>query len=150
MAVTQQRALQILQTPTQDLFDEWMREQQAVGLKGPELRKQAQEFLELLQEAVRHGNHRDLSAPEWHAIRRFLDDLSRARVLQGFTSEQTATFILSLKKPLFDRLRQLEKDPEALSREVWLATELIDRLGMLTVSAACAARGVPGARGEAG
>ena len=45
-------------------------------------------------------------------------------------------FIFSLKKPLFARLRQeLGKDADALADETWAVTELLDRMGMLTVRA---------------
>ena len=36
----------------------------------------------------------------------FLDGISRSRAQQGFTSDETATFIFSFKKPLFERLRK--------------------------------------------
>jgi rsbT co-antagonist protein RsbR len=56
--------------------------------------------------------------------------------MQGFTSDQTATFVFSVKKPIFARLRtELGKEPEAFAEETWVATELIDKLGLLTVRA---------------
>jgi rsbT co-antagonist protein RsbR len=55
-------------------------------------------------------------------------------VAQGFTSDETATFIFSFKKPLFTRLRsELGRDAEALAEETWRATQLLDRMGLLTV-----------------
>jgi rsbT co-antagonist protein RsbR len=78
----------------------------------------------------------DNDAPSSAALRRFLEDLSRTRATQGFTSEQTATFIFSLKKPVFQRLRaDFASDPNRLAQETWAATELIDGLGMFTVMA---------------
>jgi rsbT co-antagonist protein RsbR len=60
-----------------------------------------------------------------------LADLSRARTQQGFGPSETAAFIFSLKRPLFDRLRQeVGKDAEALASEVWAATLLLDRMGL--------------------
>jgi rsbT co-antagonist protein RsbR len=57
-------------------------------------------------------------------------------VLKGFDSDQTATFVFSLKKPIFSRLRsELLKEPEALADETWLATEFLDKMGLLTVRA---------------
>jgi rsbT co-antagonist protein RsbR len=45
-------------------------------------------------------------------------------------------FVFSLKRPLFDRLRsEFGKDPEALAEETWTTTELLDRMGLLTVKA---------------
>jgi rsbT co-antagonist protein RsbR len=99
-----------------------------------DLRAQAAEFLSLLLRLASTDDASDTSRPEWAAIEEFLQGLSRSRVLQGFTSEQTATFIFSFKKPLFSRLRkELGNDAEGLGEEMWRSTELIDRLGLLTV-----------------
>ena len=37
----------------------------------------------------------------WSAVRELLGEFSRSRALQGFTPSETATFIFSLKEPLF-------------------------------------------------
>lgn len=74
-------------------------------------------------------------------MREFLEGISRSRAFQGFTADQTATFIFSFKKPLFARLRaELGKNPEALADEIWATTELIDKLGLYTVKAFQASR----------
>jgi rsbT co-antagonist protein RsbR len=45
-----------------------------------------------------------------------------------------STFVFSLKQPLFDRLRQeVGKDAEALASEIWVATLLLDQLGLYTM-----------------
>ena len=62
-----------------------------------------------------------------------LTDLSRSRGVQGFSPSETATFIFSLKKPLFARLRrEVGKDPDVLAEVTWAATELLDSLGLYT------------------
>jgi len=69
-------------------------------------------------------------------VREFLEDITRSRVAQGLSSDQTATFIFSLKKPLFARLRsELAQDPQAMAEETWSATQLLDALGLHTVKA---------------
>jgi rsbT co-antagonist protein RsbR len=69
-------------------------------------------------------------------VRDFLEGVSRTRVAQGFSSDQTATFIFSLKSPLFARLSQeTGNDAKALGEEVWAATQLIYKLGLHTVKA---------------
>ena len=62
-----------------------------------------------------------------------LSDLSRARAAQGFSPSETATFVFSLKQPLFDVLRQ-EHDGQAatLTDELWTASSALDRLGLYT------------------
>jgi rsbT co-antagonist protein RsbR len=56
--------------------------------------------------------------------------------LQGFSPSETATFVLSLKQPLFARLRaQLEKSPAELADGLWSATVTLDKLALYTTEA---------------
>jgi rsbT co-antagonist protein RsbR len=56
-------------------------------------------------------------------------------VAQGFSSDETASFIFSLKKPFFAALRvDAGKDADALADQVWRATELLDALGLHTIT----------------
>jgi rsbT co-antagonist protein RsbR len=142
MAKGQSRTAVVLKKYEEDLLSEWMTQLEARGsskdtrISQKELRAQAKEFLSLLQTAAQTGEINDTSAAHWKEISHFLEELSRTRVMQGFDSEQTATFVFSLKKPLFTRLRnELIKEPEALADETWLATELLDKMGLLTVRA---------------
>jgi rsbT co-antagonist protein RsbR len=64
-------------------------------------------------------------------LRDILAELSRTRALQGFSPTETATFILSLKQPLFTRLRIVyAAEPERLASETLTVSELIDALGL--------------------
>jgi rsbT co-antagonist protein RsbR len=65
-----------------------------------------------------------------------LDELSRARLVQGFSPSETATFVLSLKEPLFELLRrEIGDNADSLAREIWSATGLLDKLGLYTTEA---------------
>jgi rsbT co-antagonist protein RsbR len=122
-----------------EITSEWV-EQQLVAtgsasrrVREPELREQCTSFLRHLKKGVQNGNASDILAPEWEEMRLLLGELTRSRGLQGFSPSETATFVFSLKKPLFSGLRrELAEDPEALADETWLATELLDRLGLFT------------------
>jgi rsbT co-antagonist protein RsbR len=99
-----------------------------------ELEAQAAEFIKLLTEVAEHANNSDITAPEFKPLRDFLDGVSRSRVAQGFSSDETASFIFSLKRPFFAALRSdAGKDADALADQVWRATELLDALGLHTV-----------------
>jgi rsbT co-antagonist protein RsbR len=142
MAKGQARTASVLKKYEEDLLTDWMKQLQSSGaakdsrISEKELRGQAKEFLSLLQQASQAGDITDTTGAHWKEISGFLEDLSQQRVQQGFSSDQTATFVFSLKKPLFDKLRnELGKEPEALAEETWVASELIDRLGLLTVRA---------------
>jgi rsbT co-antagonist protein RsbR len=124
-----------------ELLSDWMRHLAASSGKDSRLseekvRGQAREFLSLLLQATQSGDINDTSGAHWKEVGAFLDELSRERVQQGFSSDQTAMFVFSLKRPLFERLRtEFAKDPEALAEETWTTTELLDRMGLLTVKA---------------
>jgi len=72
----------------------------------------------------------------WDQTRTVLDDVSRSRAALGLTPSETASFVFSLKEPVFALLRQkLGKDPDRLAHELWRATLLLDKLGLYTVEA---------------
>ena len=57
-------------------------------------------------------------------------------MLAGFSSDETATFIFSLKRPLFDALKQqCGGDIDQITGDIWAATALLDRLGLHTIKA---------------
>lgn len=130
---------EILSRNEADMLAEWLKEQsdstsrQAGKIKESELRAQSKEFLNLFVKAVESGELDDIRSPKWADVREMLGTFSRTRGLQGFTPSETASFAFSLKKPLFARLRrEFAKDPEKLANETWIATELLDKLGLFT------------------
>jgi rsbT co-antagonist protein RsbR len=101
-------------------------------MKESELREQCREFLSLLQDAARAGNLENVSGAAWAPVREFLAVISRSRAIQGFSPAETATFVFSLKQPLFARLRREINDAQSLADELWATTVLIDQLGLYT------------------
>jgi rsbT co-antagonist protein RsbR len=126
-----------------DLLADWMREQLAATtlrsdlMRESELREQSRQFLSLLISAAsQQPSLNNVEAPAWDEAREFLSSISRSRAYQGFTPAETATFIFSLKRPLFALMRQeLEGDPKNLADEMWVATMVLDRLGLYTTEA---------------
>lgn len=101
-------------------------------LPDDQLKQQATELLDLTTRALPAGV--DVRAPAWTEARRFLEELSRSRAIQGFSSSETATFVFSMKQPVFVAIRKAaEQDPQALAALSWEATELLDNLGLHTV-----------------
>jgi rsbT co-antagonist protein RsbR len=138
----QSRIPSILHTYEKELLEEWLREQLASDtwradlISDSEVRQQSAEFLSALRQAAQSDNLTDIMTPQWSEVRGILTDLSRSRVQQGFAPSETATFIFSLKQPLFTRLRQeLEQDADTLANEYWAATVLLDELGLFTTEA---------------
>jgi rsbT co-antagonist protein RsbR len=130
----------ILAESQKDLLSDWVQAQLAATtlradlMKEGELREQSRELLSLMQAATESGSIGQIDGTHWAPAREFLARVSRSRAQQGFSPSETATFVLSLKQPLFTRLRSvLGQDAQALADEVWLTTELIDKLGLFTV-----------------
>ena len=130
----------VLTESPEELLAEWIKAQLAAStlrtdlMKEKELREQSRELLALLQGAVRNGDLESIEGPDWVPLREFLTRVSRSRVQQGFSASANATFVFSLKEPLFGRLRAaLGKDAGALADEMWAATTLLDKLGLYTL-----------------
>jgi rsbT co-antagonist protein RsbR len=97
-----------------------------------ELKQQATDVLGLTTRALASGL--DIRTEAWAEVRKFLDDLSRSRAIQGFSSAETATFIFSLKQSVFSAIRAaVGKDPAGLAETTWQASELVDALGLHTI-----------------
>jgi rsbT co-antagonist protein RsbR len=140
MALERATTPEIVQKYESEILSEWMRSQMAATslrrdlLKDDELREQSRAFLGLFRKALQSGNGTaDVNGPAWGEVRDLLGDLSRSRARLGFSPTETATFVFSLKQPIFDRLRkELAKDPEKLADETWMASEILDHLGLHT------------------
>ncbi|MFO7177338.1 MAG: STAS domain-containing protein [Pseudomonadota bacterium] len=135
------RLAQVLERHRAQLSSDWIREQTADGvlrdtrIDEAELRGQCDEFLALLVRATLEGGT-NVSGPAFAPVRDMLERMARWRGERGFTPSQTALFVLSLKKPIFSRIRvDFEREPGALFQEIWRATELIDSLALLTTEA---------------
>lgn len=133
-----QRIAEILTKYEAELLADWTKEQLAAISLRPdlmsesELRGQSAEFLSLFRVAVQSENLTDIEAPEWDKVREFLAGFSRSRAEQGFSPSETATFVFSLKQPLFTRLGREVKDAEMLADDMWATTVLLDKLGLYT------------------
>ncbi|MBD1849287.1 STAS domain-containing protein [Leptolyngbya sp. FACHB-711] len=131
---------EILKTHEADLLLEWNQELTATNtrrglIKEAELQEECREFLRLLRVAAQSGNLSNVQTSEWREVREMLTSISRSRSQKGFTPTETATFVFSFKRPLFDRLRQQLQDFTELGEEVWRATDLLDHLGLLVMEA---------------
>lgn len=119
-----------------EILTEWLalQAQSLTGRKISEtqLKGDSHKFLLALREGLRL-NTTDLTRDNRTSIKDMLAELSKQRALQGFTPSETATFVFSLKQALFILLnKNLSKNPERLAENIWLATELLDKLGLYT------------------
>jgi rsbT co-antagonist protein RsbR len=124
----------------QQIFDEWLKHQlsaktrRADLIKDSDLRRESLEFLKVFRQAADHGATEDVEGAGWAGAREVLSDISRSRARQGFTPSETATFVLSLKQPLFQAIQaRAGKDGvEAIAEALWTTTTLLDKLALVT------------------
>ena len=127
---------EILQKHEKEILEEWINilkggRGKTGRLKEGELDTQTQDVLGALRAATESGVDYDLTSERYSALREILSNISRSRALQSYTSSETATFVLSLKEPIFNRLGKSISDAASLRREIWSLTLLIDQLALL-------------------
>jgi rsbT co-antagonist protein RsbR len=122
-----------------ELLTSWMRNQLEAGslrsgqIKEEELQDQSRRFLREFSNALQSGDVDDVTGNAWSATRDLLGSFSRSRAQQGFTPSETATFIFSMKEPVFTLLRNEIKDREQqLADLTWAVTKVLDKLGLYT------------------
>jgi rsbT co-antagonist protein RsbR len=118
---------------------QWQAELEAATMRSgavtkDQLRKQCAQFLGLFIAATRSGSLDNMEHRSWDEVRDLLSEISGIRARQGSTPSETATFIFSLKQPLFGVLRQgFGNDAQALADASWMLGTLLDRLGLYTI-----------------
>ena len=140
--MTEQRSkvAQLLRKHERDVLQQWLSYQisattmRADLIKESDLREQSRRFLQLFTEVVQRNGDGE-NAGSWKSVKDMLSEVSRTRVAQGFSPSETATFVFSLKQPIFDMLRREIRDIEELCREIWVTTALLDKLGLYTTEA---------------
>jgi len=88
--------------------------------------------LNALRTSSQGGHLTDVTTERFSALREILGNVSRSRALQSYSPSETASFVLSLKEPIFERLGKSISDPAILRSEVWTLTQLIDQLALYT------------------
>jgi rsbT co-antagonist protein RsbR len=117
---------------------EWIRDmsksvQRTDLISKTEVDEQCRSLLNAIETGLKSSASVDIMTPGWSAAREFLEGISASRARQGFSPTEVATFVLSLKRPLFSAIqRDMGKTPDKLFETIWAATELLDRLALLT------------------
>lgn len=137
---------EIIRKHEQELKKDWLQHMSA-GIrrndlmKEAELEEQARSFLAAVIEGARSGSLGELNGPAWAKARDLTQTISASRALQGFTPGETASFILSLKPPIFRLLRkEIGSNADELFNEMADGNQLLDKLAMLTTEAYMSAR----------
>lgn len=127
---------QIIQKHETSILAEWIEQQINILGSGrisrSELEEQAREFLSAFTQAIRAGNWTTITGSEWTNVRELVQDFAYSRARQGFTPSETATFVFSLKQPLFNLLSREVTDATVLTAETWNISLLLDKLGLFS------------------
>ena len=127
---------QLVRNHEHQILEQWLALQQAATtlradlVKERELREQSRDFLQQFTAALQQDSQ-NTEASAWKPVKDLLANLSRSRANHGFTPVETATFVFSLKQPLFELLRAELKETE-FAEQNWLMTVLLDKLGLYT------------------
>jgi rsbT co-antagonist protein RsbR len=137
---------EIISRNEDQIRSQWIRDmstsvQRADLISKTELDEQCSALLKALVAGVRSSGPSDIRSSGWASAREFLEGISASRARQGFSPTDVATFVLSLKQPLFVAIRrEMGKSPDQLFEAVWSATELLDGLALVTTEAYIATR----------
>ncbi|HEY6491393.1 MAG: STAS domain-containing protein [Terracidiphilus sp.] len=137
---------EIISTNEDKIRGEWIRDmskaiQRADLMSKGELDEQCKVLLSAIVKGVKSSGPTDVSTEGWREARELLQEISASRARQGFSSVEVATFVLSLKQPIFSAIRQsLASSQDKMFDSVWAATELLDHLALITTEAYMTAR----------
>src|SRR5262245_29398860 len=118
--ITASRIAEIVREHEQEILSDWMkRQRESLStrrdlMNESELQRQSRDFLNAFV-AGANGSIEDIHAPAWRPALELLSRVSESRALQGFSPSETATFVFSLKQPLFSQLRNSVSDVNALA-----------------------------------
>jgi rsbT co-antagonist protein RsbR len=108
-----------------------------------ELEEQCGTILAAIVSGVRSSAPTDITSAGWEKARELLQQISASRARQGFSPVDIASFVLSLKQPLFAAIRKsLSGKQDEMFEAIWATTELLDRLALITTETAMDTREV--------
>jgi rsbT co-antagonist protein RsbR len=129
------RLAEVIRQHEQEILTDWVALQKdSIAtrrdlMNEPELKRQSQDFLNSFMAASEGGND-DIHSPAWHPVLELIGRICETRAVQGFSPGETATFVFSLKRPIFTHLRKSVPDAVAVADEIWTATLMLDALGL--------------------
>jgi rsbT co-antagonist protein RsbR len=119
---------------------EWLQLQEKSGalrsgrIGRSDLEQQCRKFLDALTRAIAGGSLDDIKASAFDATRNQIDEIARSRATQGYSPTETATFIYSLKEPLFNLISaEYRSDAARVLAISWSVNLLIDSLGLCAI-----------------
>ena len=102
-------------------------------IKDAEVEKQCRDFLSAF--AIGLGGGATVATdPAFASTRDLLGEVSRSRANQGFTPTETATFVFSLKEPIFEQVRAIYPDDAARVASLgWFFFNFMEKIVIYTM-----------------
>ena len=135
---SQGKLSEVLNKRDGEITTQWLQLQTLGGRKVSaaeqgETGRQSREFMTALKAAAQKASTGDITGQEWERVRDIVTEISASRAKGGYSPSETASFVFSLKQPIFKALRdEFGKDADALGDATWEATLLLDKLGLFT------------------
>ena len=133
------RISQLIQEHEAEIGSQWIAQLEALTVRGSasskqQLRDHCQQFLAAFATATRGGELENIDHRSWDEVRDLLAEISSSRAKTGSTPSETATFVFSLKQPLFAQMSAgFAGEAEALAAASWSVSTLLDKLGLFTI-----------------
>ncbi|HEX8747489.1 MAG TPA: STAS domain-containing protein [Pyrinomonadaceae bacterium] len=123
-----------------EIINRWIRDRLESGefrdelIPKKELRRQSEQVVDMLARSIRDSGGDEFNSAAFDEMRAFLNEISHARAVKGYTPLENATYILSLRNTILPLLtEELEGNMDALLREMNFFTRLLDRMGLVMV-----------------
>jgi rsbT co-antagonist protein RsbR len=139
LATQKSQIPELLRKYEEKVLAAWTTEQTRIGsakISQGELKTQCHDFLRLFIEAMQSSTNDTIEGGAWEPVKKMLIEVSKSRGLRGFSPSETAIFVFSLKRPIFELLRQeIGQNPQVFADETWTMTAILDQLGLFTTEA---------------
>ena len=139
-AVAESQLTKLINAHQGDLLETWLERLKELGadgggrIKDGEIRTQCRNFLRAIGDIPSGEGLNDIEKSSFGPVRDLLTEISRSRALQGFSPKETASFVFSLKEPIFSVIqKEFSKTPNVIVAEIGNASSLIDQLGLYTM-----------------
>ncbi|WP_218353287.1 STAS domain-containing protein [Alteromonas lipotrueiana] len=130
----------------EQLLEKWVESQlhsdgfRSYLVQEDELREQCSSFVTLFVNCFSKKNHPDMTSDAWAPMAALLTDIAKRRTNQGFTPSETATFVFSLKRPLFHLIKEQSQADAKVTERLWEISLVLDTLGLFTTEVYLATR----------
>ncbi|TCD16143.1 STAS domain-containing protein [Oricola cellulosilytica] len=136
------KGLEIIEDDFDAVVNDWIEMQKDEGIQRTdlfsetEIHEQTRSFLRAFIHGIRAGGSVtdfSLEHKSWQELRDVLDDITRERIGRGVPAGEMAGFVLALKEPVFNRLREhYGKKVDTMLDEIVKFGSVVDELALFT------------------